>query len=106
MSNPYSLTRQNVWAVCGPHPDDGYPTEFSYWEYHNAAVAALESMKRQGYKDLALNEVDVYYDKNSPKSKSYYRLKTITKIMVNPPSRESILAKLTPDEIEFLGLKR
>lgn len=100
------LIAEEAWAVCGPHPDDGYPCEFSYWTNEARANKEAERLRKSGQTEVDTKWCQLYYESSGQGAKHYYRIQKMNAVYVDPPSRDEVKAKLTDAELAVLGLKR
>lgn len=100
------LIEEEVYAVAGGHPDDGTSYTFSYWHQRDIAESESRAINAKFPEcKTIVTKRPLFYFKTGNEPKTYFYVPTIKKVIVNPPTRQSILDKMTPDEIEILGIK-
>jgi hypothetical protein len=102
------LTECEVWSVMVKNKDDGLYDYVSYWTNHGSAIDDLK--KRQmcttrPNDDFKIVTANLFFMKMGER-KVFYKVDRLQSVMVDAPTRESILAKLTDDELAVLGVKR
>lgn len=103
------LTEAEVWAVMRKNPEDGLYDYVSYWTNHDAAIKDLKTRQRRctaAIEDEYKLATTILFFSTIDRNKCWFKVDHIKKVIVNAPTYESIIAKLTDDELEVLGIKR
>lgn len=105
MRYPKKLERVEAYRICGPDPNDFYPRTFSHWSSEALANSELNRLEKSGMKkkDLSIHLDYLYLDSEHHK---YYNMDKVMEVDLDPPNRESVLARLSDKELKVLGLKR
>lgn len=102
-----------VYAVIGPDPDDGLTNFYTYYTCRKKAEEVADAWNASRPMKSPVNRYSVVAQQVWVETRSlvacehsYYKIPNLQEVLVDAPSRESVLSKLTDAELKVLGIKR